>query len=34
MILLWVSVTPNHRLHRTLNRRRCACRFRAGEAKR
>lgn len=29
----WLSVaTPNHRLHRTLNQRRCACWLRAGEA--
>ena len=27
-------MTPNPRLHRTLNQRRCACWFRAGEAER
>jgi hypothetical protein len=27
-------LTPNRCLHRTLNRRRCACRLRAGEAER
>lgn len=33
-VLQFRSMTPNHALHRTLNQRRFACWFRAGEGKR